>query len=428
MDQLTTLLQKVDNPLGQYARLDRYYDGRSPLSFLAPEAAALLGDRLRRLSVNVPKLLVDSIAQRLRVTGFGGVDIWDDWLRSDLDQMAPVLHKETLVLGAAYALVWAGPDGRPQVSVESAHQMASLIDPATREVTAALKRWETDRTTECSLFLPDRVERYRANSTGATTAGFKLIDTYDNPMGVPPVVRFTNADRLLDIDGRSEIEDIVDLSDALTKLLVDLMVTSESVARPRRYGTGIELAEDEEGNAVSPFDETTMMLLTEEKEAKFGQLPGADLNGYRTAIDTIMRMISAVSGLPEHALGIGGEANPTSADAIRASEAALTAKAEAKSKILGRSWEQVARLIVGVRDGADPASVEPRVEWADPATRSEAQQADAVVKLYQSGLLPASFALRKLGYSDSEIAEIHAARARDNIANADVSQLFGGAA
>ena len=50
------------------------------------------------------------------------------------------------------------------------------------------------------------------------------------------------------------------------------------------------------------------------------------------------------------------------------------------------------------------------MQWACAGTRSVAQQADAVVKLYQAGLLPASAALAKLGYSGDQIAEIRAAR------------------
>ena len=47
---------------------------------------------------------------------------------------------------------------------------------------------------------------------------------------------------------------------------------------------------------------------------------------------------------------------------------------------------------------------------ADAATRSVAQEADAVVKLYQAGLLPADYALGKLGYTSDEIAKVNAAR------------------
>ena len=108
-----------------------------------------------------------------------------------------------------------------------------------------------------------------------------------------------------------------------------------------------------------------------------------------------MRQISAVSGLPEHMLGVGGD-NPTSADSIRASESALTAKAEARQATFGKAWEDVARLIVAIRDSVDPASVDVRVKWADPSTRSVAQEADAIVKLHAAGILPTSYALARL--------------------------------
>lgn len=48
------------------------------------------------------------------------------------------------------------------------------------------------------------------------------------------------------------------------------------------------------------------------------------------------------------------------------------------------------------------------MSWADAATRSVAQEADAVVKLVQAGLQPREYALAKLGYSDDEIAKISA--------------------
>ncbi|WP_367582285.1 phage portal protein [Tsukamurella tyrosinosolvens] len=441
-DTLTTLLQAVDAPAGRYARLDRYYAGTGPLSFIAPEAQAVLGDRLRRVNANIPKVLVNAIAERLRITAFTGADVWDVWLRNDLDQRADVAHREALILGSGYAIVWAGPDGQPSVSIESARQLAQLTDPGTRQTVAAVKRWETATTTEATLFLPDRVERYRANSTGATTAGFKLVDELDNPLGVVPVVRLLNSDRILDTEGVSEMEDVIDLSDALTKLLTDLLVASETAARPRRWATGLELSErpkvDAAGEpvldggqpvmeAVSPIAEGDRLMVNEDPQGAFGQLPGADLGGYRNAIDVVMRQISAVTGLPEHMLGIGGD-NPTSADSIRASEAALTARAETKQQLFGRAWEQVARLLVAVRDGADPTSVDARVQWADAGTRSAAQEADAVVKLHQAGILPASYALKRLGYSEAEVDEIHAARTRDSIAGANVARLFGGAA
>ena len=423
---LTTLAQRLDESTARFSELDAAYAGTRPLAFLAPEASTALGNRLASLSVNVPRLLVNAVAERLRVTGFSCADaegLWAEWLANDLDQLAGVAHREALTLGTSYVIVWANPDGSPRVTVESPRQVAVLIDPGSRRVTAALKRWETATTTEAVLYERDVIIRYRSPNLGATTTGFRAVGTIPNPLGRPPVVQLRNGDRLLD-DGVSEMADVLALSDALSKLTIDMLVASEYTARPRRWATGIELEESEEtGEAVNPLPEGARALISENPEARFGQLAGSDLAGYETAIGTVMREISAVSGLPEHMLGIGGD-NPTSADSIRASEAALTARAEARQATFGRAHEDVARLMVAVRNGTDPESVDVRVRWADAATRSVAQEADAVVKLYSAGLLPASTALARLGYSSDEIDTIRSARRAEALDGAGV-QLDG---
>lgn len=81
--------------------------------------------------------------------------------------------------------------------------------------------------------------------------------------------------------------------------------------------------------------------------------------------------------------------------------------------MFGRAWEAVGRLAVASETGADPASVDVTVQWADPATRSVAQDADAAVKLVQAGILPPSEALRRLGYSADEVNRIRAAKAAE---------------
>lgn len=432
------LLQQLDAPVVRYDELDRYYSGTQPLAFLSPEAKLALGTRFGRMASNIPKLAVTALAERLRVVGFTGPDVWDEWIRNDLDQTSGIVHREALLLGNSYAIIWADRSGRPKVTVESAKQVAVQTDPGTRTITAAVKRWETATTTEAVVYLPDSIVRLRANQTGATTAGFEVVEELANPLGVVPVVRFRNGDRLLD-DGTSEIDDLKPLVDGLNKSLADMMVTSEYVGRPRRWASGIELEEvpvlDADGNdtgetqAVNPFPEGNRMLLGENENAKFGQLASADLGGYEASVRVLLGQIMACSTLPAHYVGVFTD-NPASADALRASEAALTARAEARQATFGRSWEDVARLIVAVRDGADPLSVDVRVQWADAATRSVAQEADAVVKLYGAGLLPASYALKRLGYSDDEVALIRAARRTEALDNQalDLSALTTGPA
>ena len=305
--------------------------------------------------------------------------------------------------------------------MESAEQVAVLTDPGTRRITSAVKRWETQTTTEAVLYLPDQIVRLRAEGAGATTQGFDTVDVITNPLGRHPGRESAQQRLVLDDYGSSEVDDLKPLVDALNKSLVDLMVTSEYVGRPRRWATGIELVEepvlDDAGNPVlddddqpvmvevNPIPEGARAMISEADQAKFGQLPSADLAGYEASVRVLLGQIMAVSTLPAHYVGILIN-QPASADALRAAEASLTARAEARQATFGRAWEQVGRLMVAVRDGVDPEQVEVRVQWADASTRSVAQEADAVVKLFMSDLVSAPFALRKLGYTEDEIASM----------------------
>lgn len=423
-DLLLKLLQKLDEPLARYSLCDSYYEGTQPLAYLSPESKTALGNRFGRMASNLPRLAVTALAERLRIIGFSDEKLWADWLRCDMDQLSGVAHREALLLGDSYAIVWADLAGKPSVTIESAKQIAVQRDPGTREIIAAVKRWETETTTEAVLYLPEEITRYRANHVGAQL-GYEVVATVSNPLGVVPIVDLRNSDRILDDYGSSEIEDMMPLVDGLNKSLVDMMTTSEYVGRPRRWATGIELEErpvlnadgtpvlDDDGQpvveVVNPIPEGNRAMIAEQPEAKFGQLAAADLGGYGESVNVLLGQIMAVSTLPAHYVGIFTD-NPASADALRASEASLTARAEARQQTFGRAWERVAKLIVAIRDRIDLGQVpDISVKWADAATRSVAQEADATVKLFQTGLLPRDFALKKLGYSDAEIAEIRAA-------------------
>lgn len=419
LDLLTELLQHLDHGAHHRHQLNLYYRGEQPLAFLSPESRQALGNRFGRIATNIPRLAVTSLAERLRISGIDGANVWQDYLANDLDQLSGVAHREALTLGQSFVIVWADAAGHPRATVESAEQVHVKRDPVTREVVAAVKRVRTKTTTEAWLYLPDEVQHWRSNPSGTATAGFKLVESVTNPFGVVPVVPLTNSDRLLDEHGRSEIEDLKPLVDGLCKTLADLAVAQEFTARPRRWATGIELVEvirkDDDGNPVidpdtdepivdtaNPIPEGNRAMISENDQAKFGQLEGANLAGFKTSVDIWVQQIMAVSALPAHMMGIT-TSNPATAEAIRAAEASLTARAEARQLTFGRAWEQVARLMVAVRTGVDPASVTIRVVWADASTRSTAAEADAAVKLYQAGILSRRTTLARLGFSEDEI-------------------------
>lgn len=422
-DLLIELLHELDAPQHKYHKFGLYYRGEQPLGFVSEEDLEAIGAGLSHLRVNIPRVLVNSLAERMRVTGMtcASADVWADFIENDLDQLAGSVHRSALLYGQSFVVVW-GDGTKPIVTVESPLNVAVLTDPATKEITSACKKWEdkTKGETHVMLYLPDEIQHWRADSVGTANTSFKLVETLDNPMGQVCVVRFLNSD-LIGAESWSEISDITGLSDALSKVTTDMLTASEYLAKPRRYLTGEKLDQapvldengdpllDENGDevtekVVSIPDDSDRFMQAEGDNAKFGQLPGAALDGFKNSADLIMRSISTVGNLPQSYLG-DDKANPASADAIKNAEAGLVSRVTSKMAGFGRSWEAVGRLMAAVRTGRDPRSIQCRVKWGDPNLRSESQLADAAVKWRSEGLMSRKSALRARGLSDDEIAE-----------------------
>ncbi|WP_124712694.1 phage portal protein [Mycolicibacterium nivoides] len=412
-DDLIELLQALDSRQYRYGLLDNYFEGVSPLSFLSREAKVALRN-FDQLSSNLCRTAVVSLQERLRLSGVEGADVWDLFEYSDLDQLAAQVHRDALLYGVGYVLCWTDVNGKPRATVEHPHQVAIIRDPVTRQIVSAVKRVRTKQTTEVWVYFADRVEHWTANTPSAGSAGYELVETVPHGLGVVPVVAIG------DDDEPSVIDDLTTIQDAINKLLLDMMVASEYAGRPRRYASGIELTEkpvvDDDGNpvlddddqpvteAVNPFPETNRMMISEDAGSRFGALPAADLKTFESGVHVLISQAMMVSGLPAHYVGLLQD-SVTSADALRAAEAALVARAEARQRQYGVGWEQVARLLVAIRDGVDPDTVIARVVWSPADTRSQAQEADYAVKLYSAGILSRTSVLKRLGLTADEIAE-----------------------
>jgi hypothetical protein len=156
-------------------------------------------------------------------------------------------------------------------------------------------------------------------------------------------------------------------------------------------------------------------MTAENADAKFGQLEGASLDSYQKGVSVLVSQLQAVAALPSHYLGVLTQA-PPSADALRASEAALVARVEEKALSFGKGLQRMMRTAIAIEAGVDPRDVDVQVQWAPADTSSVAQESDAAVKLFSTGLLPRSYALRKLGYDDAAIAQIRTDTTDDVVA------------
>ncbi len=424
---INTLGRRLDEQRPDYDRLDLYYAGKQPgHHFLAPELRITLGKRLPPLILNWPRLVVSVIEERLDVDGFrlsrdepADRDLWRVWQANRLDEASQQAHLDALVHGCSYVVVWASADpNTPRITVESARQMTVKRSPLSGEITAGFKRWTEDGYGHVVVYGPDEITRWRTENKvveGSETfdipaGGYIRVETVDNPLGAVPIVALVNRPRLLSPNGETELSDIIGLTDAVSKVCTDMLVTSEYAAAPRRWITGYHLGDTQEDahEAVRNLNKwyaeghASRIWLGNSEETKFGQFPEASLEGFVAAIDSLTQQASAISGLPPAYFGIHGS-EVASADAIRSSEATLVSKARRRQRSFGGAWEDVMRLAVLVRDGVQRPGMESlETIWRDPETRTVAQAADAAVKKLAVGVSREQV-LEDLGYSPVQI-------------------------
>lgn len=425
-DLLVELNREIDSRQGTYDRIAKAWSGDNAAAYMSRKSREALDDRLRRLGVNFPRLVVNSKVDRLSVSGFVGAlsgesdsESWDRWVRSGMVTKSEQAHTDYYLYGASFITVWADSFGRAAATVGTPRSTYVDRDPVTGEITAALRRWKTSGGVKCSLMTPTGVTLYGSTASEfvSSPGAWKVLSSQPNPLGVVPVVPFIREQSSEDTAGTSVVADILDLSDAQAKILADAMVTSEHFARPRRWATGLEIEETDDGEIVDPFRRESH-LQSESPDTKFGQFQSADLAGYNSLIATLTQQIGSLTGLPPHYLGLHGD-QPANADGVRAAEAQLASGAYSDQRSLDNPWSRVNQLMAAVESpSVDPLGLDARPVWASPEIRTPAQQADAALKLRDIGVPLETVLVESLGYAPDHAADIAAQANRAEISKA----------
>lgn len=417
------LTSKLGNDRSRLLGLNAYYEGQQRLEQLG--LAVPPGLRQFVTIVNWPRTTADSIEERIDVEGFrlagqteADDDLWRVWQANDLDEESQLAHLDTLVYGRSFICVGAneGDEDTPLVTIESPQEMTAERDPRTRQVSAAVKVYGREGTNPSSpaqfatLYLPDVTVWLERPTRGGK---WQEADRDEHGLGVVPVVPLVNRARTADRTGVSEMADVISLTDAAARALTDAQLATETLAVPQRYVLGASKGDfvDAEGKVLTAWEAYFgAVWALQNKEAKAGQFSAADLRNFELIVNHYAQLVSGVTGLPASNLGFHTD-NPASADAIRAAEARLVKKCERKAKAWSGSWESVMRLVRRIQSGEwDPALQRMETKWRNPATPTEAQKADAVVKLHSEGILPTEATWEELGYSPERIGKLRAQR------------------
>lgn len=432
------------------ARAEDYMEGRQPLNFATEEWRKANAARYSGFSDNWCGTVVQAEAERLKPIGvtLGKSDsarsarsqaarLWADLQRNEFDAQFSQGVVTELATSRVFAIVWGSRDGEPLVTMEHPSFVEVEYDfenPRVRK--AALKSWVDEKLEYATLYTPEWVwkfQRERASHSdehqsqaeqGRDEAALEGDwvpreghgdDSWpvQNPMGVVPVVEFGNRP-MLKGDPISEIAGVMPMQDAINLLWAYLFLAADYASMKARVVTGAEPPQvpilDKNGQVIGSrpldmkdFAEKRIAFLKGE-HAKIDEWDAASLDVFTDVIEIAVGHIAVQTRTPQHYL-VTQTDRPNGA--FEAQEAGLTKKCEEFITFTDPSLREVLRLVALVRDDkglAENARLA-KINWTNPAIRSESQLADSLVKKKQIGY-PLEYLLEVDGRSPDEIATI----------------------
>lgn len=401
---INALSGKIRRDEKDLKRLDNYYEMEQRVQQMGLAVPPEL--RAFETVINVPRMAVDEPTRRQRLRAFyrAGDSTKEDpalreaWEANNLGSESTLLHTEEKIFGRAFVAVGTNEDdaAHPLITVESPREIACDVDTRHRRIRDAFRMYrdETEKVTRGTL--------YRFNTTVHVVRGrngWVVEDTTDaegntvsgrddHELGAVPLVMFVNRRRAGKWAGRSEMHDIIPLTDGIARLITNMQVAGEALAVPHRWAAGMSKADfidPKTGKMLATWEAYfTAIMATANKDAKFGTFEAAQLSNFHQSVDAMLAWCASSLGLPTRYAG-QQTVNPAAEGAIRADESRLITNVETKNTFDGDAWAWVMGLEERIRteEWGDPNSI--RALWFDPGTPTYSQRADSLTKLRSVG-------------------------------------------
>ena len=377
--------------------LQRYAAGDADDPWISDRASRAFRRIMGLSKTNLCGLIVEAVADRNAVSGFrfgdnpdADADAWRIWQSSDFDAESELAIRAALVNRRSFLSVAPGDSegDMPTLYAEDPRQVIVAYEPGKRRNRlAGLKTWVDEWTgkTRANLYLPGELHRLvDASSSKSQTPRWESFDdkVAKNPLGEVPIFELRNRPS---IDGSvmAEHEDVLPDQDRANHIALNALIATEYGAFRQKWATGLEIPRNPEtGAPVEPFETAIdRLFVNEDPDGKFGDFNATDLKPYIDLYESTVRHMAAVSRTPA-AYMLGHIAN-LSAEALAAAEAGLVMKCKARQRGYNGAFEDMMRC--AFRAMGDPRADETNAEtdWVNPEVKSDAQLADAAVKLTQ---------------------------------------------
>ena len=449
-----------------------YLAGRHQLKFATADFTTTHGDLLESLRENLCPMVRAGFTDTLALDGWGS-DANDAVADAyGLDRLLGLVNNEAWGHGDAYVIVWPDRTGRPVPHFQRAERMIPYADrdnPAVLDM--LVKRWvDPAGWGRATVLYPDHMERYvtadklvdhtrgaavRVNPFPTDPAAWRPYTDDGDPAIVPvwsdvmPACWWKlDADDVFGY-GRSILTDVVPLQDGLNKALADLIVLSETYARPFWYLLKYRAAEVVQnlnpfaatvptpstsvgsGSLVGPdapvtppgitapprrrFDPNRQRIFTTPGEGPFGQLDPPDATKVIEIHTEFKTKVAGVVGLPMYYLAQTSGDVP-SGQSLRVLSERRTARARRFQRDANPVLKGLGELL-GMPDAVAPAW-EP-IMGLDPTEAWDIAEAQDRIGLDVEDILMG------LDYPDAANVAARARANRDERATAARSGLFG---
>ena len=305
------------------------------------------------------------------------------------------------------------PSGeRIMITPRSADWSAAIWDPQRRRIKAALTITGADQNGSITSFNVWLEGRNYAISSNTGFAGWHA-ERQDNRLDRVAVVPFAYDKQMDRPFGRSRINrTLMNLTDMAVRTMVRMEVSAEFYSVPKLWFLGLDKDAFESGTWSSLIADINAISRDVDGDVPdLKQIQQASMSPHGAMLETIAMLASAETDIPPESLGIR-VSNPTSAEALAASENALTRVADRQNRIFGQQLMNAMRMAVQLRDNTPtaPTLAGVRPIWAPTRVVSDAARADYYSKVagVNQAWAQSDVGLAKLGLSMDDIASLRA--------------------
>lgn len=433
-----TMWQRLAQKQAKNGLLDVYYNGHRGLQDMGISTPPQMKNVAAALGW--PQKAVAALARKHVFEGFsldGVVDPFDagevlaaNNFTVELSQAITSAYKHS----CAFITVAAGDvsRGEPPVMIQArgAGWATAIWDQRARRIRAALAITSTETPTDGGafdgdnfytlreptgfiLFFPDVT--IRCEKIGAKWAAERLA----NPAGRVMVEMLAYDPQLDRPFGHSRITpEVRYLTDAAVRTLVRAEVGAEFFASPQRYVLG---ADEDAFKDMDRWTAITGRILAlglneEGSKPEINQFQQMSMDPHLSMYRQLAQNFCSATNLPMNAVGLFAD-NPASAEAMQASEYALSDEAEYQWRIFTPGLRRVLENVVMVRDGlAEPPEESWRValNWTPARYVSPQAASDYISKIASAipDVVQTTVGLRRAGFTQPEIEQIQAESTR----------------